>query len=148
MKKSLITILGVFVLMLSSCSTVRMTSSSLDIPTSIVSESVADLEVSPQKITYKFVPNRSVRRGGYANVINSAISEALKDNGNADVMVAPQFETKVKTGFFGQKTIKYVIVKGYPAKYTNVKPVEPLKYVQAKRGKGVPPCDRPDHKHK
>ncbi|MDE5871821.1 MAG: hypothetical protein K2H22_07760, partial [Muribaculaceae bacterium] len=78
---------------------------------------------------YKYIPNRPVRRSGEKNVIKAAVAEALKANGDADVLVAMQYEIKIKKGFFGQKTIKYVIVKGYPAKYTNIKPMDPPQYI-------------------
>lgn len=129
MKKSLITVGALGMLLLASCSTVRKTSTVVDIPTSIVSESTADLEVSPNKITYKYVPDRSVRRAGEQNVINSAVAEALKANGDADVLVAMQYEIKTTKGFFGQVTVKYVTVKGYPAKYKNVKPIDPALFL-------------------
>ena len=143
MRKSLITFIGVLSLVLSSCSTVRETSTSISIPTSITSESTAELDVDYNKVTYKFVPDRPVRRGGEESVIKAAVSEALKANGNADVMVAMQYEIKVKTGFFGQKTIKYVIVKGYPAKYKNIRPVDPPKYVIMDGCGQVVPCGLP-----
>lgn len=129
MKKSAITALGIGAILLASCSTIRQTSTSIDIPTSITSESTADLKVSQDKITYKYVPPRTVRRGGKANVMRTAVAEALKANGNADVLVAMQYEMKTKKGFFGQVTIKYVTVTGYPAKYVNVKPLDPPQFV-------------------
>lgn len=129
MKKSLIAVMAIGSLMLASCSTIRKTSTSIEIPTSIISESTADLKVSQEKITYKYIPNRPVRRSGEKNVIKAAVAEALKANGDADVLVAMQYEIKTKKGFFGQKTIKYVIVKGYPAKYTNIKPMDPPQYI-------------------
>lgn len=125
MKKSLIALIAVGSLLLASCSTIRQTSTSIGIPTSIVSESVADLNVSQEKITFKYVPKKPVRRGGRKNVIRTAVAEALKANGNADVLVAMQYEIKTTRGFFGQTTVKYVIVSGYPAKYTNIKPLDP-----------------------
>ena len=45
------------------------------------------------------------------------MAEALKNAGkNADVLINPQYEIK-KSG----KKIKYVVVTGYPAFYTNIR---------------------------
>lgn len=125
MKKSLITVLAVIAVMLSSCTSIHKTASTLDIPTSIVSKNVADLKVNDERISFTYTPSREVRKGGEQNVLNAAIAEALKANGNADLLVAMQYEMKTTTGFFGQKTIKYVTVTGHPAFYTNIHPAEP-----------------------
>ena len=78
---------------------------------------MADLEVSPEKITYFMIPSKTVIMGGEENVIRTAVREALLANGNADVLIAPQYEIKIK-GF----TIE-VNVSGYPAKYKNIRSV-------------------------
>lgn len=75
----------------------------------------ADLNVSPTKITYFLIPSKTVVQGGYDNVINSAVREALLANGNADILVA--METQVKYNPAGE--IESVTVTGYPATYTN-----------------------------
>ena len=105
-------------LLLSSCSTVKKTASSIDVANSITSTSVTDLEVSNKKITYKFRPKAKERRGGYANVKACAVAAALQTSNGADVLVAPEYETVIKKGLFGKK-IKEVTVTGYPAKYKN-----------------------------
>ena len=75
----------------------------------------ADLDVSPEKVTYFLLPSKTIINGGLENVINTAVREALLANGNADVMVA--LETQVKYDAEGQ--IESVVVTGYPAKYVN-----------------------------
>ena len=75
----------------------------------------ADLSVSPTKISYFLIPSKTVLQGGYDNVINTAVREALIANGNADVLVA--METQVKHNADGD--IESVTVTGYPATYTN-----------------------------
>lgn len=75
----------------------------------------ADLDVSPTKISYFLIPGKTVLMGGYDNVINTAVREALLVNGNADVLVA--METQVKYNSIGE--IESVTVTGYPATYTN-----------------------------
>lgn len=61
------------------------------------------------------MPSKTVVMGGYDNVINTAVREALLANGNADVLVA--LETQIKYDKEGQ--IESVTVTGYPAKYVN-----------------------------
>lgn len=126
MKKSLIAVVFAGIVLLSSCSTIRKTSTSVDVATPVLTETVADLNVQPQKISFTLQPNASLRRGGEKNVIRAAVAEALKANGNADVLVGMQYEIKKTKGLFGTK-IKYVTVTGYPASYTNFKPMEPCK---------------------
>ncbi len=76
---------------------------------------IADLEVSPQKITYTYRPSDDVNRGGEENVINTAVRKALEVNGGGDVLVEMQFTLK-KTG---KKNVTEVTVSGYPARYKN-----------------------------
>jgi PBP1b-binding outer membrane lipoprotein LpoB len=94
---------------LSSCSTVKKTATTIDVASSIQSASTADLEVSKKKITYTYMVPSKVARGGEKNMVNAAVAEALKENGNADVLVAPQYEIRKKI----------VVVTGYPATYKN-----------------------------
>ena len=92
----------------------------------------ADLQVSPEKITYFMMPSKTVVMGGYDNVIDTAVREALLANGNADVLVA--LETQVKYDKEGQ--IESVTVTGYPAKYVNFRNPgdEYLKSIQSTAG--------------
>ena len=97
-------ILGVLVaLTATSCTTVRKTATTMDVNTNATSRSTADLIVSPEQQTY---------------AKSTAVAELLRQTG-ADVLVHPQFETSVRTGLFGQKKIKRVVVTGYPATYRN-----------------------------
>lgn len=75
----------------------------------------ADLEVSPEKISFFYIPSKTVVEGGYDNVVDSAVREALASNGNADVLVA--LETQVKYNAQGKP--ESITVTGYPAKYVN-----------------------------
>ena len=76
---------------------------------------LADLQVNPEKINYLYIPSNTVKLGGEENVINSAVSEALMANGNADVLVS--MEHQIKYNADGQ--IESVLVTGYVAKYVN-----------------------------
>ena len=76
---------------------------------------IADLEVSPNKITFLYVPTKAVRNGGFENIVNCAVQEALRENGGADVLVA--LEQQVKYNNSGE--CESITVTGYPAKYKN-----------------------------
>ena len=60
----------------------------------------ADLEVSPKKISFFYLPSKTVIKGGVDNVIDSAVREALASNGDADVLVG--LETQVKYNAEGE----------------------------------------------
>lgn len=76
---------------------------------------MADLEVSSEKISYLFIPSQTVKTGGFENVLNCAVQEALEKNGNADVLVA--LEKQIKYNKKGE--IESIVITGYPAKYVN-----------------------------
>lgn len=76
---------------------------------------LADLEVSPKKISYFFLPSQTVVNGGFENVVNTAVREALIANGNADVLVG--LEQQIK--YSGDGKVESITVSGYPAKYVN-----------------------------
>lgn len=76
---------------------------------------MADLEVSPTKITYFMIPSKTVVAAGEENVIKTAVREALLANGNADVLVS--LNTQIKYDATGQP--ESITVTGYPAKYVN-----------------------------
>lgn len=115
MKKAII--FAVAVICMTSCSTIRKTSTTMDVATSLNSKNNADLIVSSQKVTLEnYIPSKKEKRGGKKNVLNCAVAELLKRNGNADVLVSPQFET-VERG----TNVKRVTVSGYPATYKNFK---------------------------
>lgn len=104
--------------MATSCSSAKLISSATHSKAKAIQPIAAlyaDLSVSPTKISYFLIPSKTVLQGGYDNVINTAVREALIANGNADVLVA--METQVKHNADGE--IESVTVTGYPATYTN-----------------------------
>lgn len=123
-KYLLIAVASIATLGLASCSSIRHTASIEPVDTEVISRSTADLVVAPQKISYTFHPSKAVRRTGEKAVIKTAVAEALKANGNADVMVGFQYEIKKTKNLFGKTTIKYVTVEGYPATYKNFKNIK------------------------
>ena len=40
----------------------------------------ADLQVAPNKISYFFLPSQTVKNGGFDNIVNTAVREALIAN--------------------------------------------------------------------
>ncbi|MBQ6064903.1 MAG: hypothetical protein IJK42_10795 [Prevotella sp.] len=101
-----------------SCSTIRTSSvSALDVSSEVESVNQADMEISQRKISYTYVPTKQDRKTGLRNVINNAVTEALKENGNADVMVHANYDAIMKR----KGKVKKVTITGYPAKYTNFK---------------------------
>ena len=75
----------------------------------------ADLDVSPTKISFFYIPSKTVVNAGFDNVIDSAVREALLANGNADVLIG--LEKQIK--YTPEGTIESITVSGYPAKYVN-----------------------------
>lgn len=99
-----------------SCSTFRKSSSStLEVSTSMSSVNTAELEVSPTKIYYNYLPSKFDRKTGLKNVINNAVTDALREN-KADVLVGMQYDAITK-----KHKVKRVTISGYPAKYKNFK---------------------------
>lgn len=103
---------------MTSCSSVYKTASTRNVNAPLVAAVISDLEVSNQKITYTLYPTNEVRKGGLKNCINTAIREALLQNGKGDILIETQEAVVQRYGFFGKK-IKSVTVTGYPAKYKN-----------------------------
>lgn len=107
---------------LASCSITQNSASVAEVNNKILAGAVADLDVAPQRITYTYKTKSSVRKAGYNNCVRTAIREALKENGDADILVQEEITTVTSIGLFGPK-VKKVIVTGYPAKYTNIKTI-------------------------
>ena len=106
------------VLAMSSCTTIVKTASEAAMPASLYSATVADLEVAPERITYTMTPSKALQRGGFGNVKKAVENEALTKNGNADILVEPEFVI-TQTRYLFRKKIASITVTGRPAKYTN-----------------------------
>lgn len=102
--------------MVSCISTVK-TARTEAIPYSMYNANVADLEVG-ERVTYTYSPKKEIRKLGLANCKKAAINEVLLANGNADLLVEPQFVISRKDGLFVHK-ITSITVSGRPAKYKN-----------------------------
>ncbi len=115
-------LLGVaLALLVCSCSTFRTsTTTTMNVKSTLNSATTAELQVSEKKISYTFYPKKQDRRAGLNHVINNAVAAALKENGNADILVERQYEAIYKSRLF-RKKMKSVTVTGYPATYKNFK---------------------------
>lgn len=122
MKKNVL-LLGVILLGMTSCTTITKTATTANVPSSLLSTTVADLEVSPKRITTTIYPSAEVRRGGLSNVKQAAEAQALaeyaKANGGkeADLLVEPEYVVEQESYFIFGKKIKSVTVSGRPATY-------------------------------
>ena len=118
MKRSIL-LLAVAALCISACAPgaklINSASYSKNSAPAPVAAVFADIEVSPNRITYFMLPTKTVVMGGYDNVVATAVREALDANGGGDVLVA--LETQVKYSADGQ--IESITVSGYPGKYKN-----------------------------
>ena len=110
------------VLGMSSCTSTSNTAYTQVVDSKIMNRSYANLEVSPNVITYKYDVDWSHSRAGEKSCKAAAVSAALQANGGGDLIVNPQFEVKKTRHLFGKK-IHYVIVTGHPAIYKNVHPM-------------------------
>ena len=106
------------VMLLSSCITTTKTARTAETSASIQNVTVADLKVTDRRITYTMTPSKAVQRAGLNNVKQAAIQEALTQNGNADVMVEPEFVIEKERTLFGSR-INSITVTGRPAYYQN-----------------------------
>lgn len=74
---------------------------------------IADLEVG-EKIEYTFIPTKTMRRRlSNAALKENAVAAALEANGNADVLLHPQYKTVTSA----TRKCKKIVVTGFPAKY-------------------------------
>ncbi|MDE6048907.1 MAG: hypothetical protein K2G09_04355 [Paramuribaculum sp.] len=105
---------------LGSCTTTQRThtASTLDVNSSIVNRSYADLTVASTKVSYTLDATGEYKDQGESALKTAAVAKLLATNGNADVLVAPDFEVYRVDG-----KIKSVTAKGYPAFYRNIHPM-------------------------
>lgn len=88
---------------------------SVSVDTPITPPIIADLVVSSEKISYPLIPSAALLKTDFENLVNTAVKEALRIHGNADVLIGLEYQ--VKTDDYG--VIESVVVSGYPATYTN-----------------------------
>lgn len=124
------------VMVITSCtsySTIRKTATSQPVETGVITAVLADLEVSPSKVTYYYVPTTAIHLEGVKNILNSAIREALAANGDADVLVGMEYEVKYKRQFMSV-VVEHIVITGYPAKYKNFRTPSDDKIIELHKG--------------
>ena len=134
LKKFSIFICAIAMLGMASCTTTLSSSKTKDFGSSAITATFADLVVSPRKIIYTYKPTNEVRRGGEANVINTAVRMALDANGGGDVLVELQTTVKKK----GRKKVTEVTVTGYPATYKNFRCADDETLKEALKLRSIP----------
>ncbi len=146
--KNLFLGLLVIIMTATSCATFHRTQTSVttsDVTAPVIAATIADLEVSPQKINYTYKGPATAHKQitlfrNVDELICYAISEALKNYGNADVLVEPQttivykakgMSKSIPTPLMREKSpivykakgkkkgVESVTVTGYPATYKN-----------------------------
>lgn len=110
---------AVVALLAVSCSTTICTSKVATAPVSLLSATVADLDVAAERVSYTLNPSKSLCRGGLENVKQAAEQELLVKNGNADVLVDAEYVITSTDRFIFGRDIESVTVSGRPAKYKN-----------------------------
>ncbi|MDE5561717.1 MAG: hypothetical protein K2J00_07990 [Bacteroidaceae bacterium] len=121
MKKSII-LCGAVLLMAASCTTITKTSTTANVPQSLLSATVADLSVANERVTTRLEPSKAIQRGGMANIKRAAEAQALeeyarKTGKTADLLLEPEYVIEQRRNFIGTK-VKSITVSGRPASYT------------------------------
>ena len=93
-----------------------------------------DLKVSPKKISYFMLVSDSVRQGGFDNIVATAVKEALEANGNGDVIVGLQTQTK----YNNKGEVESINITGFPATYENFRSNEKLPMAQPEKNEPAP----------
>lgn len=107
------------VLFFVSCTTITKTATTEKLPAAFFNATVADMDVAPERIYYTMTPSKALQRGvGLNNVKQAAVNEALQKNGNADVLVEPEFVIVQRKRFLAPRRVMQITVSGRPAKYT------------------------------
>lgn len=111
-------ILFIAVLTTTSCTRIYQTARVQHPISYINTATTADFDVSDKSISFTYEPSKAVRRGGWDNVIKTAVQEALKANGGGDALIGLQYTVKLKPSLF-ICPIRLITVTGYPANYVN-----------------------------
>lgn len=118
MKKTLTLVAGTLIA-LSSCTTVQHTASTEQIETRIINMTVASVDVSKEKAQHTFNWKWNPFNAFSLNSVKRSAAAELLIAKKADVLVEPQYIVNRRGLFRGGS----VTVVGYPAKYTNFRPM-------------------------
>jgi hypothetical protein len=100
--------------------TKKATATTLSVSPSITTQTAADLDVAPSRVSYTLQVTDEIRNGGTENIIKVAQSELLEKNGNADVLVERQYTTQSNK----KGEITQITISGRPAKYINFRTIK------------------------
>lgn len=103
--------------LLTSCVTTQTVTKVAEPNTEVAAKAAADMVVSPTRISYTYVPTAETKKTSFDNILQTAVEEALRENGNADLLVDLKYTYQAK-GFFVFQKVVSVTVTGFPAKYT------------------------------
>ncbi len=123
MKKLIFAVSAICALGLTSCgfgttSSANYSATVAPVETSITSNSLADLQVG-DRVTYRYSVPKDDRISGQDYNKIAAVYHLLKANGNAEVLISPEYKYEYEKG-----KLMYVEVSGRPAKYKNFRSAE------------------------
>ena len=110
MKKIIIACAFVMPMLFVSCKGTYQTATMVPVHNSVSAFSIADLDVKG-RVSYRYTPTESDKKGGFKNCAQTAVAALLQQNGNADVLVSPEYKYDSK--------LSYIEVSGRPAFYKN-----------------------------
>lgn len=114
MKKSVLFMAAAAMFCCSCSSVITNTASTKNVESQLINRTTAELKISDKRVSYTLNPTKAQQKAGLSSVKAAAVAALLQANGNADVLIAPEFEIKK-----GLTSIKYVTVSGKPATYVN-----------------------------
>ena len=121
MKKQLFCFFTLVLFTLSSCDTIKKTATTTSISSDTKSATLADLKVG-ERVTTTMDVSKEIRRGGLDNIKKAVEAQALKESGDADLLLEPQYIVEKRRGLFASKVTK-ITVSGRTASYTNFRSV-------------------------
>lgn len=100
---------------MASCSSVRHTSDTVNVNNTVTSFTVADLKVTPYKVSKTTKWNYNPFKSVSVAIIKGNTEALLLDESQADVLLEPQYIVE-KRGFLRGGSVTVI---GYPAKFEN-----------------------------
>ena len=137
-KLFLILIAGAF---MASCSSVRHTATAVPVDSQVVSFTVADVNVSPEKISqttsWSFNPFKRVS----VEIVKENTTARMLQNAKADVLVEPEYIIEQR-GFLRGGSVTVI---GFPATYSNFHKMTPEE-AEFFKAVNTKPCNKKEHK--